>query len=286
MDPSDDWLMDLMNAPDPQRNRLQVVLITDDDEQDVTTMSSHSSEENDASTSVCQTFQQPVSRAITTLSKRPPGQLTPRGACYQTLVTVEVGSGKKKFVIHKDLLTFYSDYFRGAFNGSFKEAAEGKLSLLDEDVEVFDIFHKFLYTGSIGDGQGHNLRSDTLIKVWVFGDRFLIPCLQNSAIDALDTRLHIRHTIPTLSIKLIWENTLPNAPLRKYVLDVVVYTGDMIDILSPDHEQQWPREALLDLARALSSKAVIEQTLDSELCSMPKRPKCYYHVHAEGEKCE
>lgn len=51
-------------------------------------------------------------------------------------MTVEVGPDKTAFKIHKDLLVFYSDYFRGAFNGSFQEAVEGKLSLPDECVFV------------------------------------------------------------------------------------------------------------------------------------------------------
>ncbi|KAG9958544.1 hypothetical protein KCU61_g8214, partial [Aureobasidium melanogenum] len=285
METPEDWLTDLMNAPDRQANLLQVQLITDD-EQDETTMSSHTSEQENASSSVNQTSQQPVSRAVTTLSKKPPG------ACYQTLVTIEVGSEKKKFVIHKDILTFYSDFFRGAFNGSFMEATEGKLSLPDVEVEIFDIFNQFLYTGCLADGQGHALRSIRLIKLWLFGDRFIVPCLQNSAIDALGKRFSIKHSLPTSFTKLVWENTLPSAPLRKYMLDTVVHTADVEVILSSGHEEYWTHEALVDLAKALYNEQVVgdieyaEQDPDSDFPTMPKRDKCYYHVHAEGEKCD
>ncbi|KAH0378260.1 hypothetical protein KCU92_g8812, partial [Aureobasidium melanogenum] len=272
----EDWLSDLMNAHLPAKP-LRVQLITDD-EQDETTMSSHGSQQNGASSSVNQTSQQPVSSAVTTLSKRPPG------ACYQTLVTIEVGSEKKKFVIHKDLLTFYSDFFRGAFNGSFIEAAEGKLSLPDVEVPIFDIFNQFLYTGRLADGEGHTLRSNTLIKLWLFGDRFIVPCLQNSAIDALDKKFHMTHSLPTRFNKLIWENTLPSALLRKYMLDIVVYMADVEVILSSGNEEYWTHEALVDLAKALFNKQVVGD-VDNDYPTMPKRDRCYYHVHAEGEKC-
>ncbi|KAG9672397.1 hypothetical protein KCU99_g6937, partial [Aureobasidium melanogenum] len=283
MDDPEDWLSDLMNAPLPA-NLPPVPLITDDKQDEITT-SSHGSQQNGASSSANQTSQQPVSRAVTTLSKRPPG------ACYQTLVTIKVGSEKKKFAIHKDLLTFYSDFFRGAFNGSFIEAAEGKLSLPDVEVPIFDIFNQFLYTGRLADGEGHTLRSITLINLWLFGDRFIVPCLQNSAIDALGKRFHKSLSLPTRFNKLIWENTLPSAPLRKYMLDIVVYMADVEVILSSGNEEYWTYEALVDLAKALFNKQAVgdveyaEQDPDSNHPAMPKRDRCYYHVHAEGEKC-
>lgn len=65
---------------------------------------------------------------------------------FQGVVTIEVGPEKKAFIIHKDLLCFYSDYFRAAFNGSFKEAIDGKLSLPNEKAELFDIVNYFVYT--------------------------------------------------------------------------------------------------------------------------------------------
>lgn len=70
--PPEDWLIDLMNAPEllTNHNRLEVVLIQDEDEN--TAMSSHNSTQN-ASSSVAQVIQKPASGAVTTLSKKPPG---------------------------------------------------------------------------------------------------------------------------------------------------------------------------------------------------------------------
>ncbi|KAG9578488.1 hypothetical protein KCU77_g7878, partial [Aureobasidium melanogenum] len=65
---------------------------------------------------------------------------------FQGLVTVVVGPSKKEFAIHKDLLSFYSDYFRAAFNGSFVEATDKKIELNDVNQEVFENFHAWLYT--------------------------------------------------------------------------------------------------------------------------------------------
>lgn len=48
---------------------------------------------------------------------------------FQESVILIVGPKKKAYTLHKELLCFYSDYFRAAFNGSFKEATERKIEV-------------------------------------------------------------------------------------------------------------------------------------------------------------
>lgn len=55
-------------------------------------------------------------------------------------MTIIVGKEKKAYNLHKDLLCFYSDYFRAALNGNFKEAAEGKLELPNVTISIFEAF--------------------------------------------------------------------------------------------------------------------------------------------------
>ncbi|CAD0087664.1 unnamed protein product [Aureobasidium vineae] len=233
-----------------------------------TTMPSSSRSAPESSSTSTQPTPRPTTRALSSLSKQPPG------ACYNGVVTIEVGSEKKAFVIHKDLLTFDSDYFCGAFDGSFKEAAEGKLSLPDEQVNVFDIFNQFIYTRSLEE---HNLNSHTLIELWLFGDKFLIPCLQNAAMDALVKWLGI-YDCPAYDVRAIWKRTMPSAPLRKLILDLVVYWCEFENVMSS--AQLWSREALVDFSRAFYHKEA-----NGDERKLTKREKCYYHIHAEGEKC-
>ncbi|KAH0341168.1 hypothetical protein KCU81_g6447, partial [Aureobasidium melanogenum] len=215
-----------------------------------------------------------ASRAVSCVSRRPPG------SSYKEVITVEVGPEKKAFVIHKNLLVFYSDYFRSAFNGSFKEATEGKISLPDESDDVFEIFNQFIYSRVLADGEGEKLTGDQLIKLWLFGDKYLVPVLQNVAMNSLKTKSDKENYIPTEKIKLIWENTLPNSPLRKLILDQVVYETDVDHFIHPGTEELWTREALVDLARALFRK---EKSTGKHL--MPPRGRCHYHVHNKGEHC-
>ncbi|THY80361.1 hypothetical protein D6C92_10628 [Aureobasidium pullulans] len=136
-----------------------------------------------------------VTKAVSVTSKAPPNGSN----CFRGIVVVEVGPEKQAFSIHKDLLCFYSDYFRGAFDSSFKEAAEGKLSLPTEDPAIFDIFNGFIYTRQLRDAtdvRGLDLLYGTLVALWIFGDKYIVPALQNKAIDAFKERSDKLKSIP------------------------------------------------------------------------------------------
>lgn len=64
------------------------------------------------------------------------------------MVTVKVGPSGKEFHIHKGLICYYSEYFRGAFKGGFQES-EGVVKLDDDRVDVFQCFVNWLYTGKV-----------------------------------------------------------------------------------------------------------------------------------------
>jgi hypothetical protein len=200
-------------------------------------------------------------------------------SCFQTTVTVEVGTKKKAFIIHKDLLVFYSDYFRGAFNGSFSEATKGKISLADERVDVFNVVNQFVYTRQLSDKLDSDLEWEMLVRAWLFGDKYLMPSLQNRAMSVLIEKGAITLFVPTSCLELIYNNTLPGSVLRKFMVDTAAYTCDTSELV----DDSWPREALVDLVKVVGAKKK-EEIGDFRL---PKANKgrCYYHVHADGENC-
>ncbi|KAI5251711.1 putative autophagy protein Apg5 [Aureobasidium subglaciale] len=181
-------------------------------------------------------------KATSSLSKRPTNE------CFASLVTVEVGAEKKRFTIHKNLLCFYSDYFRGAFNGNFKEANEKKISLPDEDLGLFWIFHGFIYTNRLcdtDDKAGSDIQSRVLIKLWFFGDKYLAPAFQNMAMDCLIKRINENGLKTNVVIKNIYNNTMSGSPLRKVVVDWQTY------VINTTKEKlaEWPMEALVNVPR-------------------------------------
>ncbi|KEQ74392.1 hypothetical protein M436DRAFT_80821 [Aureobasidium namibiae CBS 147.97] len=237
-----------------------------------TSTASKSSTPNRNTASNAQISPKPAAGAVSNPHKVPPR------ACYlSTHVKIEVGSKKKIYVIHKDLLRFYSDYFRGAFSGSFKEAIEGKVSLPEEREAVFDIFTQFLYSRLLADDRDEKISWATLVDVWLFGDKYLVPSLQNSAMDSLIKKIEVDHSVPTHQIKKIWEKTLPSSPLRRYLLEHTAYRLSASSFQM--FENHWTREALVELVKTFFDKE------DTKKYVFPAREKCYYHIHKEGEKC-
>jgi hypothetical protein len=112
------------------------------------------------------------------------------------LATVIVGEEKKEFAVHEVLLTHYSDFFRAALNGKFKEAEEKRITLHDEVPAVFESFVHWLYHSSlpnqICDEQGKPIeewtansrpRIDLYVHLFILSDKFSIKELDKIALD-------------------------------------------------------------------------------------------------------
>ncbi|KAK5114023.1 hypothetical protein LTR85_010329 [Meristemomyces frigidus] len=79
-------------------------------------------------------------------------------------VTVVVGFEQVRFTVHKGLICRYGDFFRGAFEGNFKEGEEQEVELKQESVKDFAIFLHWLYARAIHlpDGREHKALSHLL----------------------------------------------------------------------------------------------------------------------------
>lgn len=196
-------------------------------------------------------------------------------------------------MLHKGLLCFYSDFFRAAFEGSFKEANEGKIELLDARIDVFETFQVWLYSQSlrnVEDSEDSSMPSgfpsfEILARLWVFGDKCQIPLLQNSAIDALMDRGKETNEFHTKVVQVAYSDTLQDSPLRRFAIESCVFEmfhrhGEQ-SIFRDGNLCYWCKEALVDFARCMSD--AWERKLPWG--KMPDRTKCHYHVHANGEHC-
>ncbi|KAF1947062.1 hypothetical protein EJ02DRAFT_430261 [Clathrospora elynae] len=63
----------------------------------------------------------------------------------QTEVTIIVEVEPRPFFVYKDLFCHYSDYFRGTFEGQFRESEEKPICLEDIYERVFRLFQCWLY---------------------------------------------------------------------------------------------------------------------------------------------
>ena len=64
-------------------------------------------------------------------------------------VLISVGPERRRYLIHKALLTKQSEYFDRAFNGSFKEANKQTIYFEEESPATFDLLVGWLYENHI-----------------------------------------------------------------------------------------------------------------------------------------
>ncbi|THW11129.1 hypothetical protein D6D23_10523 [Aureobasidium pullulans] len=212
---------------------------------------------------------------------------------YKNTVVLSVGPSKQEFTVHRELLCFYSDFFRAAFNGSFKEATEGRIELPDTQVDVFEIFQVWLYSRSLLNTEDLQDQPDSqkypdfeiLAGLWVFGDKCQIPLLQNCAADAIIQYNKDENRFRTSVLKTAYDHTMEGSPLRRLAIDILVFR--MVheeaanSILREDSLHCWSKESLVDFARGISKAWM----LGLPYRNLPEQGKCHYHIHAEGEHC-
>jgi hypothetical protein len=147
-------------------------------------------------------------------------------------------------------------------------------------VDVFSIVNQFVYTRHLSDKQGSDVGWEMLVRAWLFGDKYLMPSLQNRAMSILVEKVAKDNLVPTDQLKLIYSNTLPGSPLRKFIVDLAAYRIDMARI----DTKYWSYESLADLVRVMGAKT----KEDFGKFSLPEANKrtCYYHIHADGENCD
>lgn len=61
------------------------------------------------------------------------------GLTFDSLVKIYVGPQKKQWMLPKDLLCDRFSFFKAAFKGGFKEAAEKEMWLEEDDPEAFGL---------------------------------------------------------------------------------------------------------------------------------------------------
>ncbi|KAI4738483.1 hypothetical protein E4T50_11053 [Aureobasidium sp. EXF-12298] len=195
------------------------------------------------------------------------------------VVTIVVGAAKKEFIVHKDLLVFYSDYFQAAFNGSFVEATERKIDLFDTDQEIFDHFHTWLYTRKLASENDVPLLWNELVNLWVFGDRFQVPMLQNCVMDKLLDKANLGRTQSILpAIRPAYEKTVGGSLLRKAIIELLVYRLEFTDA---DFTKRFTFEILEDIVK----ETIAARKDEIAYGSSRSRDRCFFHVHGKDEHC-
>ena len=207
--------------------------------------------------------------------------------------TIEVGpeGNSRTFNVHRDLLSFYSGYFRHIFNSGIVEPSGGIIRLYSEEPDVFESFVKWLYTRRAHEEQitEHNDYQYYMffVKLWILAARHDVPLLMNEMVDSLHQSVVTMWSLPREeTIKEIHVNTPAGSILRRMVVDMFTSIGgpSMPDILK-DHRDESISDFLLDLVKDYIADDERKPALGQkeykalDICAS-------FHVHdEEGVKC-
>ncbi|KAI4268111.1 MAG: hypothetical protein LQ337_008031 [Flavoplaca oasis] len=146
------------------------------------------------------------------------------------VVTVLVGPEETAFRIHKGLLCSKSEYFRAAFEGSFRESTEKKIQLRDEDSKIFQFYAALIYTDKAAlSWNEEEFDVDVCCRLYVLADRLGSENIQNIVMDVIHGRCS-RLDLPIFglgTINHVFNNTLPGSRLRAILIDVASYDMDL-----------------------------------------------------------
>ena len=146
-------------------------------------------------------------------------------------MTLVVGPRSVKLPCHRNLLAYFSEFFSRGLKGNFKESREDVFALPEEDVDDIQCFVTWAYTGefigpntSLVDVTELNKSPSAIFKLWVLGDRLLAPRFANRAMAHIFAWLTAFYLTPDC-VRYTYDNTVPGAPLRLLVRDVILVEG-------------------------------------------------------------
>ncbi|OCL01342.1 hypothetical protein AOQ84DRAFT_329091 [Glonium stellatum] len=228
-------------------------------------------------------------------------QCRPRlSAAAHTIFTIEVGPEKKPYLLHQDLLTHCSGYFRAALTGPFKEAEERKLHLEDVTVETFNAFVDWLYLGKLPgqkkllyvedalsdsdeEGEEHEnfLNSLAITRMHVFADRYDIPEIRRITIDMLSVYCERKARFPGVQTFKTAFQSLPDTSLfRKLLVDNYCNSGG--PDIKPEDQQILPQEFLFAVLARYNE--IVRKSKFVNSLALANSNICDYHEHTNDEE--
>jgi hypothetical protein len=176
------------------------------------------------------------------------------------IVHIKVGRDLQDFGIHKSLICNASSFFSAAFNSDFEEGVTGIMKMEETEVDVFDLFYTWLYSGKkwFKESGDSNPSQKTLVHLHVFANMVHIPALKNASLRRLCSL--IKEEIPRdLFIEpeifsYVWKNTTSLSPRRRLIIDLCVWRIDFsrvfVDLSAPEISS----EICFDIMKAMGMR--------------------------------
>ncbi|KAL9023648.1 MAG: hypothetical protein Q9180_008157 [Flavoplaca navasiana] len=218
-----------------------------------------------------------------TSGRSPPTAPGPYMGLADEVVTILVGLEETPFRIHEGLLCSKSEYFRAAFEGSFKESTEKSVHLRDDDPKVFQFYATWIYTQKLViNSTNGQLKVDICCRLYVLADKLGSEDVQNKAINLIhkSCTAYPSQGIGIDTINYVFDHSLPKSLLWAILVDIAAYELNIE--LCPELCGAVP-EFLFAVLRKTSAR--LPRRLNDEEAPLDKNRCKTYHVHTNGRSC-
>ncbi|KAF2483579.1 hypothetical protein BDY17DRAFT_310554 [Neohortaea acidophila] len=207
---------------------------------------------------------------------------------YKDTVTVIAGESFREqlFVVHTEIATAHSDFFRKACGGAFREAKEATVRLPEIKADTFRSYVHWLYTGNAlvtnktidgvqrpyFDSYAIKERIQLLTELYIAADMLADLPLRNAVIDALVEHLSIGDCVLAGTIEMTYTHTPETSKIRKLFVDHcrTLRSVNFFKVVG----ERLPHGFLLDL--------VMEMTgTNPAVAKLTYADRCRYHEHSE-----
>ncbi|CZR64432.1 uncharacterized protein PAC_14330 [Phialocephala subalpina] len=185
---------------------------------------------------------------------------------YDSIVRFTAGrmGMQQTFFARKAIACNCSPVFKAAFNEGFLEGQTQHYYIDDTDPQVFQILVQWMYyRGATSKVSGtSNEKLFILSQLWVLAGKYMIPRLQNHAIDSIRAiQYKSKPLIQLEAMHWVYENAGPGSPLRAYIVAITARHRGMEYVR--DDGSSFPTELLVELATYLMkySRSVAELKL-------------------------
>ncbi|KAF2758265.1 hypothetical protein EJ05DRAFT_382875 [Pseudovirgaria hyperparasitica] len=165
------------------------------------------------------------------------------------MAELRVGAEAVRFVIHRNILTHHSTFFRAALNGAFAEGLSQTVTLPTESLDTFELFLHWAYTCTL-DPKAYFKDAKpayyVLLHLYGLADRLAVEGLRNLVLDTISSLADQTNSVLTPSDTFILYDTIPSsAPIRRLVLDLFAFKKT--DKLLDEHPDEWHPQFTRDL---------------------------------------
>ena len=196
------------------------------------------------------------------------------------MATIFVGPSAKRYDLHKTVLRSVGGFFKAVLSDTnhFREAMTNTITLPDEDTVVFERFVVYVYKRDFhSDGEAEDEISwKTLIDLYSFGERRMIPEMQNKAVQLFAVKIDWDPDVivPTNILHYLYRSTSEGSPLRSMAVDAYAWNLRVADdelsppkrsydikekgscgILADAISTDFPSEFMLEVLREVAKKA-------------------------------